>query len=209
MLLDEPERKLSIYAAEIPSKVDGMLHAALLLVDETTHKPSIVQHLHFGDYKETSKDGTSRIIMIPFVRDGMNSETEASIAHQYPIIRGHERDILDAWNHMLAHALEVRERKLTFDYDTRDQIDALNCRMGIISALELIGIKIDMAFFKDISGTSKNRIQVSEVFSLFNQPREELEIVREQNTALSEALPRPEQQDWKTVLGAAIDLDQR
>lgn len=205
----EPEKKLSICIAEFPLGQDRY-HAALLLIEEGGDDLCIVQHLHFGDYEETTNGKPNGIYrMIPYVRNGMSSDNVESIKHLYPVIGGYERDTLEAWNHILAHAIEVREQNIPFDYEDRHLPHARNCRMGVVSALKSIGINTQGSYppedriFLGQAGTVSDSISISYVFDFYSEARQDLKTVREQNANLSEVLPRPKEEgekDMDTIL---------
>ena len=200
----EEERKLSICIAEFPSRAEGRFHTGLLLIEESEKDWHVVQHLHFSDYAEAPNGTPNGVVrMIPYVRDGMSYENLESIKHMMPVIGGYERDILDTWNHMLAHAYDVKEEGYEYDCTNRNSPNALNCRMGVVSALASIGINVEDGYYKNKAGTVDNRIGISFIFPLFATEREDLDVVRDQNTALSELLPRPEQEDTYLLLTAA------
>lgn len=193
----EPERKLSICIAEFPSVNKGRFHTALLLVDESSAELNVIQQLHFKDHANSAQDELDgKVFMVPYVKNGMRKQTADSIVLLTHVIGGYERDTLDAWNHILAHASEVRDVKPPFNSDNIHLPNALNCRMGVISALASIGIEVDESFveeefFKSDAGTKDNSIKVSHVFSFYTEERPDLDVVREQNEALSELLPKP------------------
>ncbi len=199
------ERKMSIYIAEFPNRNEDTTryHTALFLVDEGSDEPEVVQQLHYNDHANDLMDELQGIIrIVPNIRHGLKSKTSLGDLHVYPIIGGHETDMLQMWNHILAHSIEVRSQELLFDYHDRNLPHANNCRAGIISALASIGIGVEDEYYASDAGTIASRIAVSSVFNTSVAPALSLSEVIAENERLTAALIPPwEMEESSSITG--------
>ncbi|MEM6811005.1 MAG: hypothetical protein AAF549_00885 [Pseudomonadota bacterium] len=195
------ERKFSIYIAEFPDpegedKNNLRYHTALFLVDETQNSPTVVQELHFNDYAEDLMDELMGIVkIVPNVRHGQSTKRSLDNLQIYPIIGGYESSTMALWNHMLKHAVKVKEANLTFDYEDRHLPYANNCRAGIVSALATIGIGVEDEYYASDAGTKASRIKIGEIFSSANSEQKTISELHSENARLRLQLLPPWEKD--------------
>lgn len=166
------EKKLSIYIAEFPnsnSEGDGGVryHTALLLIDEGQASLQIVQELHFNDYAADMMDELQGLIkIVPNVRQGKSTKRPLDDLRLYPIIGGYETTTMTLWNHMLKHAVSVKQADLLFDYHDRHLPHANNCRAGTVSALASIGVALRMNIMLAMQVQKQDELQFRKHFHL-------------------------------------------
>lgn len=184
------ERKLSIYVAEFRNSGDegnGGLryHTALLLVDEGQDSLQIAQELHFNDYAADMMDELQGLIrIVPNVRQGKSTKRPLDDLRLYPIIGGYETTTMPLWNHMLKHAVTVKEADLLFDYHDRHLPHANNCRAGTVSALASIGVGVEDEYYASDAGTKAGRITIQEIFSFAHAHQQGVNELRSENAKL-------------------------
>lgn len=158
------ERKLSIYVTEMP--IDDMIggkhvkrhHCALMLLDETNGRgvdAKVVQQLHFNNKSDT----TMMPKVFPSITNGQVKELE--LQHY---IDGNEDYIMPLWNHALKQAVFVMDRGVGFGMDYLTDPRDTNCRTGVKSAVEAMG----MEFRKNAEGKKAGEDAYIDAFRVFD-----------------------------------------
>lgn len=150
------EKELSINVAEkgefqeCGDEMDFWYHSYLMLLDESGETPHILQEIHFhpADFGK----------MLPNVRlrdKALNNDGNKITVFNY--LSGNENEILHKWNHALTHAVKIKESTdIKFGLDYRHEPSSNNCRTGVKTMLETMGIKFRNEFTKSAAGTMAN-----------------------------------------------------
>ncbi len=145
-------QKLAIYIAEEfvqqshGDEMEEWHHAYLALVDETSGKPFLLEHLHFTDGWEG------------MVADLRKCDPPKPLKEQkgkdfyYPLIGGTEEQIIKYWKTCQSFAQEVNKNKPKFGQDFRNSVSALNCRSGVVGALKSCDLAVHQEFFQSAAG---------------------------------------------------------
>lgn len=177
MLPKDFNSKLAIYVAERLetdrySDEGDWHHSFLMLVDETTRPITVLQQLHFD------ADSRNSCALLPIVMEGTSDPQKFGDRFNnilvYPVIGGKIRDVLNLWNDALAYSLDLKSKNITFDREYyKFGEEAVNCRAGVIAALDSIGIDYSRGFYAGGAGTQCCDIPLNRDFSEVNRSNAE------------------------------------
>lgn len=158
-------------------------HAGLILVD--VDAGNVVQQIHFSNTHASLK-------MQPQVfNDQRGMGNIRKDFNPKEMLAGDEASILAAWNHMLKYAVFIHKNTVMYDEDFIDlgEPKTINCRAGVIAALETIGIIIKPDDCKEVLGTkARDRLPLGVLFLRSASPHQSLEELRHEHKRLSTVL---------------------
>lgn len=161
------DKKLAIYIAERKeepqhSNESVAYHTFFLLVDENTEPVSILQQLHFNDGYNQDK---GHFYLLPNACKGISNERSFNNVMAYPLIGGHEYDILSMWNYALSYASYVKVLEPEFSSDYLCNPKAVNCRAGVVAVLRLLNIDFDFSLFSRNAGTQCEKLPITDQYN--------------------------------------------
>lgn len=166
----ESKRIYSINTGERPYQqldddvVENWYHAFLALIDESASKRTILQELHFKNSTDWE--------VVPSLRKTERELLDSDEVHIFPYVMGDSKDIMRMWNHAIKQALNVRNRHITFDFDFKERVGATNCRSGVKSMIESMGLTFSEDFAMSVAGTRSQKMGEYPIFS-FNDEKAE------------------------------------
>jgi len=174
------------YRQDVGDEMDDWYHAYLALTLDTKDSIEVLQEIHFNE----GAFGT----MLPNVREKNSLFQEDEDIDLFPYISGDEKDILAMWNHALQHALEIKnsDKDIKFGNDYRHSEFANNCRTGVKSLIKTMGLTFCDEFTKKAAGIKAEGIPTGNEFSFDDNQNEDLDVLRQQNRDLVDALPPPQ-----------------
>ena len=160
-------------------------HANLMLVNEETG--DVIQQIDFNNTETSNK-------MQPLVREGISKAYSMKMFQTFePVFTSDEHDVKSKWLHILKYGLYIHGREdIYFDEDFADdpRPETLNCRSGVIAALRIIGIIVDLSLFKEVQGTQCTRMPIGKAFDMVAEQLPGLEEIDAQIKKLGQILGR-------------------